>query len=83
MIVRRQICEHQNQTANPHQQARLAQLADFDATNPDVLDYLAGAYEHWIGQGADAFRIDTIAWMPTAPGWSSVTRMMCRRYRPQ
>lgn len=44
----------------------LAQLADFDAANPAVFEYLAGAYEHWIGQGADAFRIDTIAWMPHA-----------------
>ncbi len=44
----------------------LAQLADFDADNPAVLEYLAGAYEQWIGQGADAFRIDTIAWMPPA-----------------
>jgi len=42
----------------------LAQLADFDPDNPDVLDYLAGAYEQWIEQGADAFRIDTIGWMP-------------------
>ncbi|MCD9033380.1 cyclomaltodextrin glucanotransferase [Luteimonas sp. Y-2-2-4F] len=42
----------------------LAQLADFDADNPAVLDYLAGAYAQWIEQGADAFRIDTIAWMP-------------------
>lgn len=44
----------------------LAQLSDFDATNPAVFEYLAGAYEQWIGQGADAFRIDTIAWMPHA-----------------
>jgi len=44
----------------------LAQLSDFDADNPAVFEYLAGAYEQWIGQGADAFRIDTIAWMPHA-----------------
>ena len=42
----------------------LAQLADFDAGNPEVLDYLVGAYGQWIDQGADAFRIDTIGWMP-------------------
>lgn len=42
----------------------LAQLSDFDEDNPAVLDYLAGAYEQWIDQGADAFRIDTIGWMP-------------------
>ena len=42
----------------------LAQLADFDAGNPEVLEYLVGAYEQWIDQGAVAFRIDTIGWMP-------------------
>lgn len=42
----------------------LAQLSDLNERNPAVLDYLAGAYEQWIEQGADAFRIDTIAWMP-------------------
>lgn len=42
----------------------LAQLSDFNEGNPAVLDYLAGAYEQWIDQGADAFRIDTIGWMP-------------------
>lgn len=42
----------------------LAELADFNQDNPAVLDYLAGAYLQWLGQGADAFRIDTIAWMP-------------------
>jgi glycosidase len=44
----------------------LAQLADFDAGNPAVLDYMVDAYSHWIDQGADAFRIDTISWMPPA-----------------
>lgn len=44
----------------------LAELADLDQDNPAVLDYLAGAYLQWLGQGADAFRIDTIAWMPDA-----------------
>ena len=47
-------------------EGNLAQLSDFDENNPEVLDYLVGAYEHWIGQGADALRIDTIAWMPPA-----------------
>ncbi|HVJ38547.1 MAG TPA: alpha-amylase family glycosyl hydrolase, partial [Stenotrophomonas sp.] len=42
----------------------LAELADFNQDNPAVLDYLAGAYLQWLGQGADAFRIDTIAWLP-------------------
>ncbi len=42
----------------------LAQLSDFNENNPRLLDYLVGAYEHWIDQGAAAFRVDTIAWMP-------------------
>ena len=42
----------------------LAQLSDFNQDNPAVLDYLVGAYEEWIDQGAAAFRVDTIAWMP-------------------
>ncbi len=57
----------------------LAQLADFDAANPAVLDYLAGAYEHWIDQGADAFRIDTIGWMPTA-FWEAFTQRIRARH---
>lgn len=44
----------------------LAELADFNQDNPVVLDYLAGAYLQWLEQGADAFRIDTIAWLPDA-----------------
>ena len=44
----------------------LVQLSDLDENNPAVLDYLGGAYLQWIGQGADAFRIDTIGWMPDA-----------------
>ena len=42
----------------------LAQLSDFNQDNPAVLDYLVGAYEQWIDQGATAFRMDTIGWMP-------------------
>lgn len=42
----------------------LAQLSDFNQDNPAVLEYLVGAYEQWIDQGAAAFRVDTIAWMP-------------------
>ncbi len=44
----------------------LAQLSDLNQDNPDVLDYMVGAYLKWIDQGADAFRIDTIAWLPDA-----------------
>ena len=42
----------------------LAQLSDFNQDNPAVLEYLVGAYEQWIDQGAAAFRVDTIGWMP-------------------
>ena len=42
----------------------LAQLSDLDHDNPAVLDYLVGAYAQWIDQGAAAFRVDTIGWMP-------------------
>jgi len=57
----------------------LAELSDFDAGNPAVLDYVAGAYAHWIEQGADAFRIDTIAWMPPAFWQAFSARMRERR----
>jgi glycosidase len=56
----------------------LAQLADFDPANPAVLDYLAGAYEQWIDQGADAFRIDTIAWMPPSFWQAFTTRIRAK-----
>ncbi len=42
----------------------LAQLSDLAESNSEVMDYLVGAYLKWIDQGVDAFRIDTIAWMP-------------------
>jgi cyclomaltodextrin glucanotransferase len=44
----------------------LAQLSDINENNPEVLEYFVGAYSQWIDQGADAFRIDTIPWMPHA-----------------
>lgn len=50
----------------------LAQLGDFDENNPEVMEYLVGAYLQWIGQGADAFRIDTIRHMPH-PFWKAFT----------
>lgn len=43
----------------------LVQLSNNDDQNPAVLDYFVGAYEQWIGEGADAFRIDTISHMST------------------
>ncbi|HRN58769.1 MAG TPA: alpha-amylase family glycosyl hydrolase [Chiayiivirga sp.] len=61
-------------------EGNLAQLSDFDADNPAVLDYLVDAYSGWIEQGADAFRIDTIAWMPDA-FWQAFTQRI-RAKRP-
>lgn len=42
----------------------LAELSDLREDSPEVLDYLIGAYLQWIGQGADAFRVDTVSKMP-------------------
>ncbi|HSD16332.1 MAG TPA: alpha-amylase family glycosyl hydrolase [Thermomonas sp.] len=42
----------------------IAQLSDLNENDPRTLPYLLGAYEQWIDQGADAFRIDTIGWLP-------------------
>ncbi len=42
----------------------LAELASFDPDNPEVVEYLIGAFERWVEQGAAAFRIDTMAYMP-------------------
>ena len=49
-----------------HAYEDLAQLSNNDDENPAVLDYFVGAYLQWAGDGADAFRIDTISHMPTA-----------------
>lgn len=70
------IADHQNlmpdqldPESNPlhaffNKKQEIAELADFNENNPAVLEYLSGAYLQWIDQGADAFRIDTIGWMP-------------------
>ena len=50
----------------------IAQLSDFNENDPRVMSYLLGAYEQWIEQGADAFRIDTIGWLPH-PFWHAFT----------
>jgi len=44
----------------------LAQLSNIDENSAAALDYFVGAYEHWIGEGADAFRIDAIGLTPTS-----------------
>lgn len=57
----------------------LAQLSNFDETSPDVMNYLVGAYLHWIAQGADAFRIDTVSLMPPA-FWKAFGERIRARY---
>jgi len=44
----------------------LAQLSNIDENSAAALDYFVGAYEHWIDEGADAFRIDAIGLTPTS-----------------
>jgi cyclomaltodextrin glucanotransferase len=62
-----------------NREGHLAQLADLDASNPAVVEYLVSAYLKWIDQGADAFRVDTIAYQPHA-FWKSVAdRVRARR----
>jgi glycosidase len=53
----------------------IAQLSDINENDPRVLPYFLGAYEQWIGQGADAFRVDTIGWMPHAFWHQFTTRI--------
>ena len=43
----------------------LVQLSNNDDQSPMVLNYMVGAYLQWIGEGSDAFRIDTISHMST------------------
>ncbi len=86
----RLVADHQNLTpedldpANPlhrffHRERDLAELSNFDDTNPAVMDYLAGAYLQWIDQGAAAFRIDTIRHVPD-PFWREFTRRIRARH---
>lgn len=57
----------------------LAQLADLDADNPAVMDYLVDAYLQWIGQGVDALRIDTIRHQPL-PFWKAFSDRIRERH---
>jgi len=47
-----------------NKKTEIAQLSDINQNDPRTLDYFTSAYSHWIEQGADAFRIDTIKHMP-------------------
>lgn len=73
----RLVADHQNlpphrlDAANPlhrffRREPDLAELSNFDDTNPAVMDYLVGAYLQWIDRGAAAFRLDTIRHLPHA-----------------
>jgi cyclomaltodextrin glucanotransferase len=57
----------------------LAQLSDINENDPRVLEYFVGAYAQWIDQGADAFRIDTIPWMPHSFWHQFTTRIREKR----
>ena len=61
---------YNNRGSNPpgvwDETKNLVRLSDLNENNPEVVDYLANAYLKWIDQGVDAFRVDTIAWMPHA-----------------
>ena len=57
----------------------LAQLADLNENNPDVLEYCVAAHSQWLDQGAAAFRIDTVKHMPH-DFWKAFTdRIRARR----
>lgn len=58
-----------------HTKNELVQLSDLDEDNPAVREYLTGAYLHWIEQGADAFRIDTIRHV-SMPFWAEFSRQV-------
>jgi cyclomaltodextrin glucanotransferase len=53
-----------------HVEPDIAQLSNFDEDNPAVVDYLVGSSLKWLGQGADALRLDTIKHMPL-PFWKT------------
>ncbi|MCG6117743.1 MAG: alpha-amylase family glycosyl hydrolase [Aquimonas sp.] len=56
----------------------LAQLGDFSESNPELMEYLIGAYEQWMGQGAYAFRVDTVGHMKPE-FWAEFTRRIRER----
>jgi glycosidase len=46
-------------------------LADFDTEDPEVQDYLIGAYKQYIDMGVDGFRVDTAVHIPRVT-WNRV-----------
>lgn len=47
------------------------ELITLDHSNPDVADYVAGVMCHWLGRGADGWRLDAAYAMPDA-FWATV-----------
>lgn len=46
-----------------HGGAHIADLLDFNDSNPEVVDWFSRIYQAYQDRGVDAFRIDTVAWM--------------------
>lgn len=61
-----------------NQRGDLAQLSDLNESNPEVVDYLVDAYLQWIDQGAAAFRVDTVPYLPTTFWDTFTTRIRAR-----
>jgi glycosidase len=54
-------------------------LAEFDQSKPFVVNYLDNAFLYWIGQGADAFRIDTVKHVPESY-WKQMSTKIRAQY---
>ena len=46
-----------------HTEPDIAQLSNFDESNPAVVDYLVGSSLQWLEQGADALRLGCSTWV--------------------
>ena len=46
-----------------HTGPAIADLLDFNESNPEVLKWFLGIYKSYQDMGVDAFRLDTVAWM--------------------
>lgn len=55
-----------------HTGPALADLLDLNDSNPEVLKWYLGIYEGYQDLGVDAFRLDTVAWMPKS-FWKAFT----------
>ena len=84
------VADHQNlhptalDPSNPlhafyNSHAGLAQLSDINENDSAAYDYLINAYLHWLAQGVDAIRIDTIKEMPHH-FWAKVSKDIRKHY---